>query len=527
MTHAAKEQPVPRWRLELVGISKTYGSVVANDGISLRVKPGEIHGLVGENGAGKSTLMKILYGMVRPDAGQIIWNDKETLIGSPSVAQRLGIGMILQHFALFDTLTAAENIALGLPGRPPLNDVIRRVKAVGEQYALPVDPMQHVYTMSVGERQRVEILRALMQSPRLLIMDEPTSVLTPQAVERLFDTLRIIAREGCSIVYISHKLGEVQRLCERATVIRRGRVVHTCETARESEASLARMMIGSEPPALREKPPSSPDAPHRVQIDNLSLQLDDPFSTPLKNISLSVREGEILGIAGIAGNGQQELFSVLSGEIPKPDAGTVRMDGQDLAGLSPLRRRSLGLCALPDDRMGRGAVGSMPLSWNLLLTNNRQSHVRHGFIRFRRLLASTEDCIDKFKVVAPGPEAKAASLSGGNLQKFLIGREVLQAPTVFVVSQPTWGVDVGAAAAIHQVLLDLSAAGCTVIVISEELDELFQLSDRLVVIASGTLTEPMERADFDRDAVGLAMAGKTPLATQAGQGQEMTDAVSV
>lgn len=526
MTLHDAQQPLPRWRLELISISKTYGSVVANDGINLRVKPGEIHGLVGENGAGKSTLMKILYGMVRPDAGQVVWNDRETVIESPSVAQRLGIGMILQHFALFDTLTAAENIALGLSGRPPLSDVIRRVKEVGEQYELPVDPMQHVYTMSVGERQRVEILRALMQSPRLLIMDEPTSVLTPQAVERLFDTLRIIAREGCSIIYISHKLGEVQRLCERATIIRRGRVVHTCETAAESEASLARLMIGSEPPALREKAASPSSDRHRVEIDNLSLRLDDPFSTPLNNISLAVREGEIMGIAGIAGNGQQELFSVLSGEIPKPDSGSVQMDGQDLAGMSPLRRRRMGLCALPDDRMGRGAVGTMPLSWNLLLTNNRQEHVRHGFIRFRQLKASTENCISQFHVVAPGPEAKAGSLSGGNLQKFLIGREVLQEPGVFLVSQPTWGVDVGAAAAIHQVLLDLSAAGCTVIVISEELDELFQLSDRLVVMASGALSEPMERADFDRDAVGLAMAGKSP-ARDSQQTREVTHAVSL
>ncbi len=523
---AAQQQPLPRWRLELVGISKTYGSVVANEGINLRVKPGEIHGLMGENGAGKSTLMKILYGMVRPDAGQVIWNDKETVIESPSAAQRLGIGMILQHFALFDTLTAAENIALGLPGRPPLNEVIRRVKEVGEQYELPVDPMQHVYTMSVGERQRVEILRALMQSPRLLIMDEPTSVLTPQAVERLFETLRIIASNGCSIIYISHKLGEIQRLCQRATVIRRGRVAHTCETAEESEASLARLMIGSEPPQLREKTPASPNAHHRVEIENLSLRLDDPFSTALKSINLSVREGEIMGIAGIAGNGQQELFSVLSGEIPKPDFGTVRLDGQDLAGLSPLQRRSIGLCALPDDRMGRGAVGTKPLSWNLLLTNNRSNHVRHGFIRFRELAASTEDCIKQFNVVAPGGGAKAGSLSGGNLQKFLIGREVLQEPGVFVVSQPTWGVDVGAAAAIHQVLLDLSEAGCSVIVISEELDELFQLSDRLVVIAAGALSEPMERAEFDRDEVGLAMAGKSQKWASP-QNREASHAVSV
>jgi simple sugar transport system ATP-binding protein len=516
-------QVIPRWRLELIGISKSYANVVANQDISLRVKPGEIHGLVGENGAGKSTLMKILYGMVRPDAGQIIWNDKETLIESPAAAQRLGIGMILQHFALFDTLTAAENIALGLLGRPPLADVIRQVEEVGQQYSLPIDPMQHVYTMSVGQRQRVEILRALLQSPKLLIMDEPTSVLTPQAVERLFDTLRVIAAEGCSIIYISHKLGEVQSLCHRATVLRRGRVVQTCQTAQESEASLAHMMIGSSPPKLREKDAASFSSRTRLEVRDISVHLDDPFSTPLNNISLAVREGEILGIAGVAGNGQQELFSVLSGEIAKMTSGSLWLDGEELTALSPLHRRRLGLCALPDDRMGRGAVGTMPLTWNLLLTNNGAKHVRHGFIRFRHLNASTEDCISQFNVVAPGVNAKAASLSGGNLQKFLIGREVLQQPKVLIVSQPTWGVDVGAAAAIHQVLLDLSAEGCAIIVISEELDELFQLSDRLVVMASGTLTDAVERADFDCDAVGLAMAGQSVPARE----QEATDAVSL
>uniref|UniRef100_UPI0030D9730C ATP-binding cassette domain-containing protein n=1 Tax=uncultured Marinobacter sp. TaxID=187379 RepID=UPI0030D9730C len=245
---------------------------------------------------------------------------------------------------------------------------------------------------------------------------------------------------------------------------------------------------------------------------------------PLNNVSFSVREGEILSIAGIAGNGQQELFSVLSGEIAKLTSGRLLLDGEELTDLSPLQRRRLGLCALPDDRMGRGAVGTMPLTWNLLLTNNGAEHVRYGFIRFRHLAASTEDCIRQFNVVAPGVNAKAASLSGGNLQKFLIGREVLQQPKVLIVSQPTWGVDVGAAAAIHQVLLDLSAAGCAVIVISEELDELFQLSDRLVVMASGTLTEPVERAGFDRDAVGLAMAGQP---VPARKQEEAPDAVSV
>lgn len=498
-----------RWRLELIGISKRYPGVMANEDVNLRVAPGEIHGLVGENGAGKSTLMKIIFGMVRPDAGQIIWNDRETIINSSAIAQRLGIGMVLQHFALFDTLTAAENIALGLPGRPALNWVVDQVREVGQRYALPIDPMQHVYTMSVGERQRVEILRALLQSPQLLILDEPTSVLTPEAVERLFDTLRLLASEGCSIIYISHKLGEVQSLCDRATILRRGRVVHTCKAAEESPESLAVMMIGADPPVVQPKaPPESSRI--LVEVKDVSVSFDDPFATPLQGISFTVREGEILGIAGVAGNGQQELFSLLSGEIAMPDSGELHMAGAKIAGMTPLHRRRLGVCTLPDDRMGRGAVGMMPLHWNLLLTNNDSAHVRHGFIRFSRLMASTRNCIDQFNVVAPGVHVRAENLSGGNLQKFLVGRELLQQPSVLVVSQPTWGVDVGAAAAIHQILLDLSAKGCAIIIISEELDELFQLSDSMAVISEGSLSFPVARADFDRDAIGLAMAGKAP-----------------
>jgi len=502
------KSPPHRWRLELIGVSKRYSGVTANENINLRVAPGEIHGLVGENGAGKSTLMKIIYGIVRPDAGQILWNDKETTISSAAVAQKLGIGMVLQHFALFDTLTAAENIALGLSGRPSLDWVVDQVKVVGQRYALPIDPMQHVYTMSVGERQRIEILRALLQSPQLLILDEPTSVLTPKAIERLFDTLRVLASEGCSIIYISHKLGEVQALCDRVTVLRRGRVVHNCKAAEESRESLAVMMIGDDPPVLQEKePPQS--TKKLVEVEGVSIRFDDPFATPLENISFTVREGEILGIAGVAGNGQQELFSVLSGEIEKPDSGTLRMVGRNVAGMNPFKRRRLGVNTLPDDRMGRGAVGMMPLHWNLLLTNNDRSHVRYGFIRFGQVMESTEKCISQFNVIAPGVDAKAENLSGGNLQKFLIGREILQEPKVLVVSQPTWGVDVGAAAAIHQILLDLSSRGCAIILISEELDELFQLSDRMAVMADGNLSAPVVRADFDLDSIGLAMAGKT------------------
>ncbi|MBK9703325.1 MAG: ABC transporter ATP-binding protein [Betaproteobacteria bacterium] len=492
-------------RLRLSGITKIYPSVVANDGIDLEVLPGEIHAVLGENGAGKSTLMKIIYGVVRPDAGTIRWNEDAVTIGNPARARRLGIGMVFQHFSLFETLTVAENIVLALDTDGG-GDLPARIRDVSAHYGLPLDPDRHVHTMSVGERQRVEIVRCLLQDPKLLIMDEPTSVLTPQAVEQLFETLRTLAAEGCSILYISHKLDEIRALCHRATVLRAGRVTGTCDPRHESATSLARMMIGGDLPH-----PEHRAAPARgdgaLVVSNLSLPADDPFGTDLHQINLAVHAGEIVGIAGVSGNGQKELLAALSGERTIADAAAIVLNGRPAGTLDAAQRRSLGFGFVPEERLGRGAVPEMSLAENALLTAHRHALARHGFVRHGAARDFALATIADFNVKAGGAQAVARSLSGGNLQKYIVGREIRQHPRVLVAAQPTWGVDVGAAAQIRQALLDLRDAGVAVLVISEELDELFEICDRIAVIAQGRLSEARPRADTHAGEIGLLMSG--------------------
>jgi simple sugar transport system ATP-binding protein len=492
-------------RLELRAIRKVYPAVVANDDVSLRVAPGEIHAVVGENGAGKSTLMKIIYGVTQPDSGDMLWNGREVVINSPAEAQQLGIGMVFQHFALFDTLTVAENIALALSGDNPIGPLSDRISEVAAKYGLSVDPSRHIYTMSVGERQRVEIIRALLQKPGLLILDEPTSVLTPQAVEKLFETLRQLAAEGCSILYISHKLNEIQSLCARATILRGGKVTGTCVPAEETPASIARMMIGEELPHYKAAKPHKAGAA-RLEVERLSLPTANPFGTALSDIGLTLRRGEILGIAGVSGNGQHELMEVLAGER-RPSSGSIKLDGREVSHFGPDERRRLGLSSVPEDRLGEGSVPTLSLAENVLLTANRDGAVRSGFIRFGWIEDFAKRCIASFDVRCSGPGAQAASLSGGNLQKFIVGREILQEPGVLVIAQPTWGVDVGAAMVIRQALLDLRDGGAAILVVSEELDELFEIADRLAVIAGGKLSESIARNSTNRDEIGVAMTG--------------------
>jgi simple sugar transport system ATP-binding protein len=491
-------------RLSLRGITKAYPTVVANDGIDLDVAVGEIHALLGENGAGKSTLTKIVYGLVRPDAGTITWEGTPVAITSPARARKLGIGMVFQHFSLFETLTVAENIALALDDARAGRALDARIRDVSQRYGLPLDPGRRVHAMSVGERQRVEIVRCLLQDPRLLILDEPTSVLTPQAVAGLFATLRTLAAEGRSILYISHKLDEIRELCQRATVLRAGRVTGACDPRVESAAALARMMIGSELPQPAQRP-GERGGPLLV-VEHLSLPSDDPFGVALSDVSLEVHAGEIVGIAGVSGNGQQELLAALSGERRTP-AHTMRIDGRDVGTLDTAQRRALGLAFVPEDRLGRGAVPDLSLADNALLTAWRCGLTRHGFVQERATDRYAAGVIDAFGVRSGGPHAAARSLSGGNLQKFIVGREIRQAPRVLIAAQPTWGVDVGAAAQIRQTLIDLRAAGCAVLVISEELDELFEICDRIAVIAQGVLSPALPLAATSAEAIGLLMAG--------------------
>lgn len=491
-------------RLVLRGITKRYPMVVANRDVSLTVQPGEIHAILGENGAGKSTLMKIIYGAVKPDAGEVVFDGRPVQVRNPQQARALGIAMVFQHFSLFDTLTVAENVWLGLDKRHSLADVTRRLTATANEYGLDIDPARPVHTLSVGEMQRVEILRALLTSPRLLILDEPTSVLTPQAVDKLFVVLRQLAAQGCSIVYISHKLHEIRSLCSACTVLRAGEVTGVCDPRQESNASLSRLMIGEEPPALAQREHHL--GAEVLAVHGLTLERDDPFGVDLQGVRLQVCAGEVLGIAGVSGNGQKELLAALSGEDARAPHGCIQVAGQGVGKLDPAQRRRLGLHCVPEERLGRGAVPSLSLADNLLLTRS-EALGWGGWIRTGVLHAQAAAIIERFRVKAGGPQAAAQSLSGGNLQKFIVGREIDAQPRLLIVSQPTWGVDVGAAAHIRSALVALRAQGCAVLVVSEELDELFDLCDRLQVMAKGRLSPSVSRADATVERVGAWMSG--------------------
>lgn len=492
-------------RLELLNISKSYNSLKANDNISLKVLSGKIHAILGENGAGKSTLMKIIYGAVQADQGQLIWNGKEIKVDSPATARRLGIGMVYQHFSLFETLTVAENIQLGLDAKFDIKQLNDKIIAVSERYGLPIDPRREVHSLSVGERQRVEIIRCLLQDPSLIILDEPTSVLTPQAVQQLFKTLKQLAAQGVSILYISHKLHEIKTLCDEATILRNGVVTGHVNPQENSTQELARLMIGRELPTYQHAEYSG-ESSALYQVKNLSYVSDDPFGVSLDQVSLTLKAGQILGIAGISGNGQAELLSLLSGETLSP-IGTIEFLGQDIARLNAGQRRDLGLGFVPEERLGRGAVPNMTLSQNSFLTACSHGLSRFGFIQFKKTQQFAQQCIQKFNVKAAGVHAEARSLSGGNLQKFIVGREILQNPKVLIIAQPTWGVDVGASMFIRQTLIDLSRTGVAILVISEELEELFEMSDQLCVLSNGQLSTAMATQETNAEHVGLLMSG--------------------
>ena len=498
--------PAATPRIALRGITKAYPGILANDAIDLAVHPGEIHAVLGENGAGKSTLMKIIYGLVQPDAGAIHWNGQPARIHSPAVARRMGIGMVFQHFALFESLTVAENITLALPDAPRPAQLAARIRTVAERYGLPLEPERPVHELSVGERQRVEIIRCLLQEPRLLILDEPTAVLAPQAIERLFVTLRQLAADGVSLLYISHKLEEIRSLCDKATVLRSGRVTGTCIPARESADSLARLMIGSELPACRLLPSPVQRAP-RLVLAGLNQPADGPFGTALRDLHLTVHSGEIVGIAGASGNGQRELLAALSGETQAPHAAMVRLLGDPVGRLDPAARRARGLAFVPEDRLGRGAVPGLSLADNALLTAAGRGLVHRGLVRRSQVLRYTHEVIEHFRVKCHGAGAAARSLSGGNLQKFIVGREITQDPQVMIIAQPTWGVDIGAAALVRERLIELRNRGVALLVISEDLDELFAISDRIVVIAGGRLSPARAATTTDAAEIGRWMGG--------------------
>ena len=491
--------------LNISGVTKAYPGVVANDAVSLNITPGQVHALLGENGAGKSTLVKMIYGLVKPDSGAMTLRDAPFAPTEPRAARAAGIAMVFQHFSLFEALDVAENIALGMENPPPMRDLAARIREVSETYGLPLDPGARVGDLSAGERQRVEIIRCLLQDPKLLIMDEPTSVLTPQEVAILFETLRKLSAEGTAILYISHKLEEIRTLCDAATILRGGKNVGTCDPRKTTAREMAEMMVG----ATLATPARGAQATGKtmLEVSDLSLPAASAFGTKLQNVSLTVRRGEILGIGGVAGNGQDELLAVLSGERLVDNA-ALKMDGTSIGRLGPTARRKIGVLTAPEERLGHAAAPDMSLTENAALTGTvREGLLAGGFLKWGAARRFAERVIETFDVRTPGPGNAARSLSGGNLQKFVIGREVLQRPVVLVVNQPTWGVDAAAAAAIRQALLDLAAKSVAVIVISQDLDELMEISDRFAALNEGRLSAPRSTAGLSVDDIGLMMGG--------------------
>nr|WP_247744324.1 ABC transporter ATP-binding protein [Ruegeria sp. R14_0] len=491
--------------MSLQGLTKAYPGVVANDQVSFDIGEGEVHALLGENGAGKSTLVKMIYGLVKPDSGTMLLRGQPFAPPEPRAARADGIAMVFQHFSLFDALNVAENIALGMENPPPMGDLASRIREVSETYGLPLDPYRTVGDLSAGERQRVEIIRCLLQDPKLLIMDEPTSVLTPQEVDILFETLNKLRSEGTSILYISHKLEEIRTLCDHATILRLGKNVGECVPSETSARDMAEMMVGS---TLQTPERSGRDFGEvALDVSGLSVPSPSEFGTALKNIHMTVRKGEVLGVGGVAGNGQDELLGVLSGEITTA-ADAIKFNGQAIGKLGPTARRKLGVLTAPEERLGHAAAPDMSLTENALLTGSvREGLENNGFLKWAETKSFAEKIISAFDVRTPGPENAARSLSGGNLQKFVIGREVLQNPDVLVVNQPTWGVDAAAAASIRQAILDLAAKGTAVICISQDLDELMEISDSFAALNEGRLSAPRETTGLTVDEIGLMMGG--------------------
>ncbi len=490
-------------------ITKDFATLRANDHIDFAIRPGEIHALLGENGAGKSTLVKILYGALQPTSGEIRWKGKPVTIPNPAAARRLGIGMVFQHFSLFDALTVAENIALALDGARGLGALRERIGRISAEYGLPLSPDSIVADLSVGERQRVEIVRCLLQQPELIIMDEPTSVLTPQEADDLFVTLQRLTAEKVSVLYISHRLEEVRQICHHATILRHGKVVGECDPQAETAARLASLMVGAELRELAAPEPVADEAPVRLAVRDLSMPRPHPFAVALENISLEVRGGEILAIAGVAGNGQDELFDALSGEARANRADAVVIDGSACGRRGVNARRRLNAAFVPEERLGHAAVPRLKLSENVILTRHGTGEglVRSGVVNFASARGIVHRVSEFFDIRKGAPDPEASALSGGNLQKFVVGREFDRRPGVLVVCQPTWGVDAGAATTIRQGLIDLAGGGSAVLVISQDLDESLEISDRIAVISKGRLSAPRETRGITREDIGLLMGG--------------------
>ena len=488
-------------------IFKRYPDVVANNNVSFNIRKGKIHALLGENGAGKSTIVKILYGLVTPDSGSILLNNLVIKFKTPSEARANGIGMVFQHFSLFESLTISENLILGLEEKISFKKLKEKAIEISKKYDLLLDLDSPISNLSAGEKQSVEIVRALLQEPKILIMDEPTSVLTPIESEVLFKNLKKLTDEGKTILYITHKLDEVIKNCDEVTIMRNGNVITTCSAEGETKETLAIKMLG-----YRVNSPitdyNSINEEVLFQAIHLSKSFNDPFLTDLKNISFNVRQGEIFGIAGVAGNGQKELMELLTGENIANIQGKIIFENEEITKLSTKNRRKLSIGFVPEDRLGHSAVPELSLSENILLSQFLGNDFsKMGILDFKKIDLYTKDVIKKFNVKTPSEKVFAKNLSGGNLQKFVIGREVNSKPKLLIIFQPTWGVDTGAESFIRQSLIKLSKEGSSLIVISQDLDELIEITHHISVISNGILSKPLETKNLDIKKLGMMMGG--------------------
>ncbi len=495
--------------LEMRGVTKRFPGVLANDHVDFDVKSGEVHALLGENGAGKSTLMKILYGLYHPDEGEILINGKPVTIDSPNDSINLGIGMIHQHFMLVQTLTVAENVALGLPSsRGPITDldrVSKRIIELADIYGLRIDPSVYIWQLSVGQQQRVEIIKALYRGAALLILDEPTAVLTPQEVDELFVIMHQMVKDGHALIFISHKLHEVVEISNRVSVLRDGRLMGTRPTSETTKQDLANWMVGREVGF----------APDRgeVQRGEVRLKLEDVScgsdrGTPgLRGISLEVHSGEILGIAGVSGNGQRELAETITG-LRKVTGGKVRLEGEDVTNMLPAELTDRMLSYIPEERMKDGMIKDFTVAENMVLREHQnQPYSRYGFLNLGEISSHSAELIAKFQVKTPSQETLAKNLSGGNIQKVVIARELSRQPRVIIAAQPTRGLDIGATEYVRQVLIEQRKTGAAILLISEDLDEILTLSDRIAVIYEGQIMDIVPRDEATPEKLGLLMAG--------------------
>ncbi len=497
--------------LEMRNIVKRFPGVLANDCVNFDVHGGEVHALLGENGAGKSTLMKQLYGLYHPDEGQIIFDGQPQIIHTPKDAIRLGIGMIHQHFMLVDSLTVAENVALGLPStRGLITDLDRvsgRIKELAHVYGLDVDPDAYIWQLSVGQQQKVEIIKALYRGAALLILDEPTAVLTPQEVDDFFVTLKQMANDGHALIFISHKLHEVMAFTNRVTVLRDGRNVGTVNTSETNKNALAEMMVGRPLNLERHYKEINCGKP-RLKIENLSA-LSDRGTSALKNVNLSVCEGEILGLAGVSGNGQPELAQIIAG-LRMPTSGKIMIDDDDITGFSPMQMIEHGVAYIPEKRNVDGLIKDFTVTENLILRDlDNEVYSKNSFLKMQNIAEETEKLVKTFNVKTPSIETPIKSLSGGNAQKVILAREISRQPIVLIASQPTRGVDIGATEYIHERIIQQREEGTATLLISEDLDEIFALSDRIAVIFHGEIMGVVDRKEATLQSIGLMMAGET------------------